>query len=125
MALRGSAWMQPPCVARGCRPQSACRGCALEAPPPRLTQTPLSACLMRSTNDRLIGAPATRAAADNAEFYARNGVPFVMGTTGGDRAKVAAAAEAAGVYAVASPQMGKQVRLLGGGGRCSWVCAAA
>lgn len=32
-----------------------------------------------------------------------------MGTTGGDRAKVAAAAEAAGVYAVASPQMGKQV----------------
>ncbi|KIZ03068.1 hypothetical protein MNEG_4890 [Monoraphidium neglectum] len=46
---------------------------------------------------------------DNAEFYARNGVPFVMGTTGGDRAKVAAAAEAAGVYAVVAPQMGKQV----------------
>jgi 4-hydroxy-tetrahydrodipicolinate reductase len=46
---------------------------------------------------------------DNAEFYARNGVPFVMGTTGGDRAAVAAAAEAAGVYAVVAPQMGKQV----------------
>lgn len=46
---------------------------------------------------------------DNAEFYARNGVPFVMGTTGGDRDKVAAAAEAAGVYAVVAPQMGKQV----------------
>jgi hypothetical protein len=33
-----------------------------------------------------------------------------MGTTGGDPQKVAAAAEAAGVYAVVSPQMGKQVR---------------
>ena len=32
-----------------------------------------------------------------------------MGTTGGDRAAVAAAAEAAGVYAVVAPQMGKQV----------------
>lgn len=48
--------------------------------------------------------------ADNAQFYADNGVPFVMGTTGGDPEKVAAAAEAAGVYAVVSPQMGKQVR---------------
>lgn len=49
-------------------------------------------------------------AADNAKFYADNGVSFVMGTTGGDPAVVAAAAEAAGVYAVVSPQMGKQVR---------------
>eukprot|EP00878_Enallax_costatus_P020095 GHUV01021226.1.p2 GENE.GHUV01021226.1~~GHUV01021226.1.p2 ORF type:complete len:128 (+),score=22.37 GHUV01021226.1:84-467(+) len=32
-----------------------------------------------------------------------------MGTTGGDPKKVAEAAEAAGVYAVVSPQMGKQV----------------
>jgi hypothetical protein len=48
-------------------------------------------------------------AADNAKFYAENGVSFVMGTTGGDPAVVAAAAEAAGVYAVVSPQMGKQV----------------
>eukprot|EP00879_Flechtneria_rotunda_P033037 GHRR01036557.1.p1 GENE.GHRR01036557.1~~GHRR01036557.1.p1 ORF type:complete len:314 (+),score=85.81 GHRR01036557.1:65-1006(+) len=46
---------------------------------------------------------------DNAQFYADNGVPFVMGTTGGDPVKVAAAAEAAGVYAVVSPQMGTQV----------------
>eukprot|EP00878_Enallax_costatus_P019729 GHUV01020822.1.p1 GENE.GHUV01020822.1~~GHUV01020822.1.p1 ORF type:complete len:287 (+),score=58.97 GHUV01020822.1:464-1324(+) len=46
---------------------------------------------------------------DNAQFYADNGVPFVMGTTGGDPKKVAEAAEAAGVYAVVSPQMGKQV----------------
>ena len=49
--------------------------------------------------------------ADNAQFYADNGVSFVMGTTGGDTAAVAAAAEAAGVYAVVSPQMGKQVSM--------------
>jgi 4-hydroxy-tetrahydrodipicolinate reductase len=47
---------------------------------------------------------------DNAEFYASRGLSFVMGTTGGDAARVAAAAQAApGVYAVVSPQMGKQV----------------
>jgi hypothetical protein len=34
-----------------------------------------------------------------------------MGTTGGDPAVVTAAAEKAGVYAIASPQMGKQVRI--------------
>jgi len=50
------------------------------------------------------------AAADNAAFYAANGVPFIMGTTGGDREAVIAAAQAAGVYAVVAPQMGKQVR---------------
>lgn len=33
-----------------------------------------------------------------------------MGTTGGDPAVVTAAADKAGVYAIVSPQMGKQVR---------------
>lgn len=45
----------------------------------------------------------------NAEFYAANGIPFIVGTTGGDRERMVAAAEAAGVYAIVSPQMGKQV----------------
>ena len=47
--------------------------------------------------------------ADNGSFYARNGIPFVMGTTGGDRQKLLEETEAAGVYAVIAPQMGKQV----------------
>ncbi len=47
--------------------------------------------------------------ADNAAFYAANGIPFIMGTTGGDRERVLADARAAGVYAVVAPQMGKQV----------------
>ena len=47
--------------------------------------------------------------ADNVEFYARNSVPFVVGTTGGDREKLLADAQSAGCYAVIAPQMGKQV----------------
>ncbi|KAK9915893.1 hypothetical protein WJX75_005724 [Coccomyxa subellipsoidea] len=46
---------------------------------------------------------------DNVEFYAHNGVPFVVGTTGGDREKLLADAQSAGCYAVIAPQMGKQV----------------
>ena len=46
---------------------------------------------------------------DNARFYASNGVPFVMGTTGGDRDALVADATASGAYAVIAPQMGKQV----------------
>lgn len=46
---------------------------------------------------------------DNAELYSRVGVPFVMGTTGGDREKLYESVEEARIYAVISPQMGKQV----------------
>ncbi|CAI5505414.1 unnamed protein product [Closterium sp. Naga37s-1] len=45
----------------------------------------------------------------NAEWYIANRVPFVMGTTGGDRAKLAADVEASRLHAVIAPQMGKQV----------------
>jgi hypothetical protein len=45
----------------------------------------------------------------NAEFYCSQRLPFVMGTTGGDRNKLVKDVEASGVYAVIAPQMGKQV----------------
>ena len=48
--------------------------------------------------------------ADNVAFYARNGIPFVVGTTGGDREKLMQDARAGNSYAVIAPQMGKQVR---------------
>ena len=47
--------------------------------------------------------------ADNAKFYGENQLPFVMGTTGGDRSQLIKDTEDAGVYAVIAPQMGKQV----------------
>ncbi|KAI5323425.1 hypothetical protein L3X38_032497 [Prunus dulcis] len=46
---------------------------------------------------------------DNAELYCKVGVPFVMGTTGGDRDRLYKTVEDSLVYAVISPQMGKQV----------------
>ncbi|GMH11321.1 hypothetical protein Nepgr_013162 [Nepenthes gracilis] len=46
---------------------------------------------------------------DNAELYCKIGVPFVMGTTGGDREKLYKTVDDSKVYAVISPQMGKQV----------------
>ncbi|RDY06654.1 4-hydroxy-tetrahydrodipicolinate reductase 2, chloroplastic [Mucuna pruriens] len=45
----------------------------------------------------------------NAELYSKVGVPFVMGTTGGDRDLLHKTVEDANIYAVISPQMGKQV----------------
>ncbi|KAL9257163.1 4-hydroxy-tetrahydrodipicolinate reductase 2, chloroplastic-like protein [Drosera capensis] len=46
---------------------------------------------------------------DNAELYCKVGVPFVMGTTGGDRESLYKIVDDSKVYAVISPQMGKQV----------------
>ncbi|XP_057478071.1 4-hydroxy-tetrahydrodipicolinate reductase 2, chloroplastic-like isoform X2 [Actinidia eriantha] len=46
---------------------------------------------------------------DNAELYCKIGVPFVMGTTVRDRERLYKTVEDSKVYAVISPQMGKQV----------------
>lgn len=46
---------------------------------------------------------------DNAELYCKLGVPFVMGTTGGNRERLYKTVEDTKNYAVISPQMGKQV----------------
>lgn len=45
----------------------------------------------------------------NAEWYAEAGLPFVMGTTGGDRDALLATTTSAGVYAVIAPNMAKQI----------------
>jgi 4-hydroxy-tetrahydrodipicolinate reductase len=46
---------------------------------------------------------------DNAQFYCAHRVPFVMGTTGGDRQALIQGTKDAGIFAVIAPQMGKQV----------------
>jgi len=45
----------------------------------------------------------------NAEWYVQHGLPFVMGTTGGDREALAASVEKAGAYCVIAPNMAKQI----------------
>ena len=46
---------------------------------------------------------------DNANFYCRNGLPFVMGTTGGDREKLTKTVLDSATCAVIAPNMAKQI----------------
>lgn len=46
---------------------------------------------------------------DNAEFYCSRGLPFVMGTTGGDREKLNQTVAASNICAVIAPNMAKQI----------------
>jgi hypothetical protein len=45
----------------------------------------------------------------NAELYCKLGLPFVMGTTGGDKQLLYKSVQDSKNYALVSPQMGKQV----------------
>jgi len=45
----------------------------------------------------------------NAEFYCRCGLPFVMGTTGGDRQKLETTVVSSSIAAVIAPNMAKQI----------------
>ncbi len=45
----------------------------------------------------------------NAEFYCQAELPFVMGTTGGDRPKLEATVSASSIAAVIAPNMAKQI----------------
>jgi 4-hydroxy-tetrahydrodipicolinate reductase len=45
----------------------------------------------------------------NAEFYCRHGLPFVMGTTGGDRQKLEDTVVSSPIAAVIAPNMAKQI----------------
>ncbi|MGE0086840.1 MAG: dihydrodipicolinate reductase [Desulfococcaceae bacterium] len=46
---------------------------------------------------------------DNAAFYCKNRLPFVMGTTGGDREKLAQTVKSSEISAVIAPNMAKQI----------------
>lgn len=46
---------------------------------------------------------------DNAAFYCENGLPFVMGTTGGDRTRLMETVQKSDTAAVIAPNMAKQI----------------
>ena len=62
-------------------------------------------------NGQIIAIDYTHPSAvnSNGKWYAEQQLPFVMGTTGGDREQLAADVEAAGLAAVIAPNMGKQI----------------
>jgi len=45
----------------------------------------------------------------NAEFYCRNALPFVMGTTGGDRKRLQETVKTSNIPALIAPNMAKQI----------------
>eukprot|EP00871_Galdieria_phlegrea_P000748 jgi/Galph1/1674/GphlegSOOS_G333.1 len=45
----------------------------------------------------------------NALFYQRHHIPFVMGTTGGDREQLISTTQQAAIYALIAPNMGKPI----------------
>ena len=61
--------------------------------------------------DRFISVDYTHPTAvnDNAAFYCRRGLPFVMGTTGGDRERLQQTVAESSVCAVIAPNMAKQI----------------
>lgn len=64
---------------------------------------------MKEASDLLLAIDYTHPSAvnDNAKFYVENNIPFVMGTTGGDRG--ALLEDVQGNFAVIAPNMGKQI----------------
>jgi len=62
-------------------------------------------------NGSFIGIDYTHplAANDNAAFYCKHGIPFIMGTTGSDREKMTEAVTNASIPAVIAPNMAKQI----------------
>jgi len=64
---------------------------------------------MKETSKFLLAIDYTHPSAvnSNAEFYVKNNVPFVMGTTGGDREKLLK--NCASHFCVIAPNMGKQI----------------
>lgn len=67
--------------------------------------------IIRMREEAFISVDFTRpeAVVSNAEFYCRYGIPFVMGTTGGDRKRLNEVVAASAIAAVIAPNMAKQI----------------
>merc|ERR1711907_666495 len=67
--------------------------------------------LTASLGNKLIAIDFTHPTAvnPNSEFYAKHGIAYIMGTTGGDREKLMQVTQEAGLYAVIAPNMCKQI----------------
>jgi len=77
----------------------------------------LSSADITSWNANLLAIDYTHPSAvnSNALFYAENNIPFVMGTTGGDRVKLLQDMHDRRAFAVIAPNMGKQIVALQAG----------
>ncbi|GLI67484.1 hypothetical protein VaNZ11_011701 [Volvox africanus] len=85
------------------------QGIKLELVPPSVRDTAITEIKARYPNLIMVDYTLPDAIHDMVDFYVRHNTPFVMGTTGGDRARILSEVEAAKTYAVIAPNMGKQI----------------
>lgn len=66
---------------------------------------------LKGRGDKIICVDFTHPASvnENARFYCENSIPFVMGTTGGDREMLADTVKSSNVPVVIAPNMAKQI----------------
>lgn len=76
---------------------------------PESRQTAMNDILASYTHLICIDYTHPTAVKDNARFYCEMFIPFVMGTTGGDREALVATVENSGIAAVIAPNMAKQI----------------
>lgn len=69
----------------------------------------LDAAIEQKRPDFTVDYTVPDAVNDNADFYCNHGLPFVMGTTGGDRKALEARILDSNVVAVIAPNMAKQI----------------
>jgi 4-hydroxy-tetrahydrodipicolinate reductase len=84
-------------------------GVTIRLIPPQARETALKR--IQESKDAFISVDYTHPSAvnSNAEFYCNQGLPFVMGTTGGDRKLLEETVAASSIAAVIAPNMAKQI----------------
>ncbi|EFJ52603.1 hypothetical protein VOLCADRAFT_109527 [Volvox carteri f. nagariensis] len=85
------------------------QGVQLELVPPAVRDVAIADIKARYPNLIMVDYTLPDAIHDMVDFYVRHNTPFVMGTTGGDRARILSEVAAARTYAVIAPNMGKQI----------------
>ncbi|PNG99838.1 Dihydrodipicolinate reductase 1, chloroplastic [Tetrabaena socialis] len=84
-------------------------GVQLELVPPAVRDATVADLKARYPNLMMVDYTLPDAIHSMVDFYVAHDTPFVMGTTGGDRARIHAQVEAARTFAVIAPNMGKQI----------------
>lgn len=105
-SLLHDAILQPPCFPAQTLPVICPTSAAHSS---RLVLRTFLPCTSRYPDLIVVDYTLPTAVNENAAFYCANKLPFVMGTTGGDRERLAADVAAADSYAVIAPNMGKQI----------------
>eukprot|EP00898_Chlorokybus_atmophyticus_P000193 jgi/Chlat1/1174/Chrsp113S01644 len=108
-AVEAGLTLVPHAITGGSDSVVACGGVAVRCKNAKHKEEVIRAVRDEYPNVVVVDFTLPAAVNENADFYVQHKVPFVMGTTGGDRARLMRNVQESGVYAVVAPQMGKQV----------------